>query len=200
MAGKLVNEVEGIRKMTLEKKYKKNFSADQLAGYLRQLAALIDGSTDRNADDLEGVRMGNIQSIKLKIKRYSAGYSVKLKVKSDKKEISDSKETPPVSDILGPADVAITFKQLKKRMKSSFKLINENLVADRFPDRAVVDGFLKDVDRMSRFPDQCGERYAEFNRVCDDLLHAFENEDLSALRGRCTDVKQLRNVCHRKKS
>jgi len=186
--------------MTLEKKYKKNFSADQLAGYLRQLAALIDGSTDRNADDLEGVRMGNIQSIKLKIKRYSAGYSVKLKVKSDKKEISDSKETPPVSDILGPADVAITFKQLKKRMKSSFKLINENLVADRFPDRAVVDGFLEDVDRMSRFPDQCGgKRYSEFQKACGGLLHAFENEDLGVLQDRYADVKRLRNECHGKK-
>lgn len=187
--------------MTLEKKFKKNFSADQLADYLRQLAALIDGSDDRKAVDLEGVRMGNIKLIKLNIKRHVSGYSVKLKLKSENKESSDSKETPPVSDVLGLADATITFKHLKKRMKSSFKLISENLAANRFPDRAVVDGFLEDVDRMSRFPDQCGgKRYSEFKKACGGLLHALENEDFGVLQGRYADVKMLRNECHRKKN
>jgi XXXCH domain-containing protein len=162
------------------------------------LAAFIDGTTDRSADDL-GVPIGNFKSAKLKVKRHLTGYSVKLKLKSEKKETDDSKEKPPVSDVLGPADVAMTFKHLKKRMKSSFKSINENLVAERYPDKAAVDGFLVEVDRMARFPDQCGDRYPDFKEACDGLLRAFENENFDALRDRYADVKRMRDACHREK-
>ena len=198
MARQSVIDEEGIRKMTLEKKFKKTYSAVQLADFLRQLAALIDGTTDRSANAL-GARIGNFKSAKLKIKRHPAGYSVKLKLKSEKKETADSKDTPPEPNILGPAEIEETFKQLKKRMKSFFKLINENLVADRFPDKLAIDAFLLDVDRMAQFPDQCGDRYSDFKEACDGLLRAFENEDFDALRDRYADVKRMRDACHREK-
>ncbi len=198
MAGKSVIDGGEIRKMTLEKKFKKTYSAVQLAGFLKQLAAFIDGTTDRSANDL-GIPIGNFKSAKLKIKRHPTGYSVKLRLKSEKKETANSKETPPVSDVLGPADVAMTFKHLKKRMKSLFKSINEDLAAERFPDREAVDSFLVDVDRMARFPDQCGARYSDFKEACDGLHHAFENEDFDALRDRYADIKRVRDACHREK-
>lgn len=185
--------------MTLEKKFRKNYSPDQLAGYLRQLAAQIDGSADGDTDE-SGDRMDNIKSLALKIKRHPTGYSVKFKVKPERTDGSDFDDTVPVADTWGTPVVEFTFKHLKKRMKFSFKSIDKHLVVGSLPNKAVVVSFLEDADRMSRFPEQCGERYAEFKKACDGLLHAFDNADLDALQGRYADLKRLRNECHRNKS
>ena len=184
--------------MTLEKKFKKNVSGAQLAEYLRQLAVQIDSPATGKADEL-GDRRDNTKSIALKIKRRTTGYSVKVKIKSERADTRDFDDMAPVDDTLGSVEVDFTFKQLKKRMKTSFKSINEYLVVGRLPDRTVVISFLEDAVRMSRFPDQCGQRYAEFKKACDGLLYDFNKADHVALRSRYAVLKRLRNECHRRK-
>ena len=96
--------------------------------------------------------------------------------------------------------IEVSFKHLKKRMKSSFKLINKDLIAGRLPNRAIVESFKEDTDLMSRFPKKCGDPYPEFKKTCDGLLDAVDNTDFDALRNCYAELKRLRNECHRRNS
>lgn len=185
--------------MTLEKRFKKNYSSTQLAKFLKQLAAQINGIAEENVDEF-GCRIDNFMSFTLKVKRHRAGYSTKLKVKSKRSEVADSGKMVSAIDKLGEPEDEVSFKRLKKRMKSSFKSINKDLMAGTPPNRDVVESFLKDTDLMARFPDKCGDPYLEFKNACDGLLDAVENADFDAMRDRYAKLKRLRNECHRAKS
>jgi len=191
--------VEWILNMTIEKKFKITGSSTRVAKFLKQLAVQIDGTITENTDEL-GYRVDNFMSIALKIKRHRNGYSVKLKVKSERSEVSDSDKKPlTIVNSLLPED-EIYFKRLKKRMKSSFKSINKDIMVGNLPNRAIVESFVEDTDRMGRFPDKCGDPYLEFKKACDGLLDAVDNVDFDALRDRYAELKKLRNDCHRRKS
>lgn len=191
--------VEWIRNMTFEKKIKITGSSTRLAEFLKQLAAQIDGTITENTDGL-GYRVDNFMSIALKIKRHRNGYSVKLKVKSERPEASDSDKKSLSIDNLGLPEDGISFKRLKKIMKSSFKSINKDIMAGNFPNRAIVESFVEDTDRMARFPDKCGNPYFEFKKACNGLLDAIDKMDFDAMRIRHAELKKLRNDCHRRKS
>jgi XXXCH domain-containing protein len=185
--------------MTFEKKIKITGSSTRLAEFLKQLAAQIDGTITENTDGL-GYRVDNFTSISLIIKRHRNGYSAKLKVKSERSEVSDSDKKSSSIDNLGLPEDGISFKRLKKRMKSSSKSINKDIMAGNFPNRAIVESFVEDTDRMARFPDKCGDPYFEFKKACNGLIDALDNADFDTVRDRYAELKKLRNDCHRRKS
>jgi XXXCH domain-containing protein len=185
--------------MTSKKKFKNDYTSNQLSEFLRNIAAQIDGTSIENSDD-EGYCFDNFMSITLKIKRRPSGYSVKIKVKTESSEFIESKKKESGTDDWDVSNGEISFKHLKKRMKSSFKLINKDLIAGRLPNRAIVESFKEDTDLMGRFPKKCGDPYPEFKKACDGLLDAVDNTDFDALGNCYAELKRLRNECHRRMS
>ena len=185
--------------MTSKKKFKNNYTSDQLSELLRYLASQIDGTLIGNFED-DRYPFDKFMSISLKIKRRDSGYSVRVKVKSESSDIDIDEKTGSHSDNQGGPGQEASYKQLKKNMKSTFKLINKDLVAGRIPNREIVESFVADTDTMGRFPEKCGDPYPEFKKTGDKLLDAVDKSDLDSLRDCYAELKRLRNECHQNKS
>ena len=185
--------------MTSKKKYKNYYTSKQLSEFFRNIAAQFDGTSIENIND-QSQGFGDFTSITLKIKRQPSGYSVKVKVKTESTDIDIEEKTGSHSDNQhGPGEEA-SFKHLKKKMKSTFKLINKDLIAGRIPSREIVESFVTDTDTMGRFPNKCGDPYSEFKKTGDMLLDAVDRSDLDSLRESYANLKRLRNECHQRKS
>ena len=185
--------------MASKNKFKNYYTSNQLSELLRNFASQIDGTSIENFED-NRYCIDDFMSITIKIKHLASGYSVKVKVKTESSDIDDDKKVELHKDIRGGPESEVSFKHLKKRMKSTFKLINKDLVAGRIPSKEVVESFVVDTDFMGKFPEKCGEPYSEFKKTCDRLLDAVNNPDLDSLRDCYADLKRLRNECHQKKS
>ena len=185
--------------MTSKKKLKNYYTSNQLAEFLRNIATQLDGTSIEDSDD-QIHYFDDFTSISLKIKRQPSGYSVKVKVKTESLDLIDSAEVESNSDKDDVPTTEVSFKHLKKRMKSSFKSINKDLLAGRIPNREVVESFVADTDDMGRFPEKCGDPYPGFKMICDRLLEAVDKSDLVSLRNCYAELKRLRDECHRTKS
>ena len=160
---------------------------------------MLDGTSIENTDDqIHG--FDDFTSISLKIKRQPSGYSVKVKVKTDSSDLIDSSEIESNPDSGDLPTTGVSFKDLKKRMKSSFKSINKDLLARNIPKREDVESFVADTELMVQFPAKCGDPYPEFKMTCDRLLEAVDKSDLVSMRNFYAELKRLRDECHRKKS
>ena len=185
--------------MTSKKKLKNYYTSNQLAEYFRNIAAKLDGTSIENLDDQMHC-FDEFTSMSLKIKRRINGYSVKVKVKTESSDIDNDKKVGLHKDNRWGPGSEVSFKHLKKRMKSTFKIINKDLVAGRIPSQEVVESFIVDTHDMGKFPEKCGDPFPEFKMTCARLLEAVDESDLLSLKNCYADLKRLRDECHRTKS
>ena len=146
------------------------------------------------ADELERWEPENgldFSSLQLEAKQKYGKILLKLKIKAPEAEPS------PSSGSDGSAKESLpSYSSLKKRMKSSYKVIFSTVHADLAPPREAVEEFLKDSALMVRYPRKGDEYYSDYTAACESLAAAYASNDKTGLHQACDRLDQLMHDCH----
>jgi XXXCH domain-containing protein len=181
--------------MKTEEKIKGKYTAAQLSALLKAVGNQVAGGSVPPEDRWAGL-LQDFKEISLSVKRKNSAFAVKLKVEKDATAAprEATAETAPAPT--PETKTMVKYKELKKRMKSSFKAIRASLEAGALPDQALVAEFLADSEKMTTYPGKGDEYYPDYRRACARFAEAFERSDLEALGQTFGDLKTLRNECH----
>ncbi len=168
-------------------------TAQQTSDFFREIADCIEGKEFQNKvlpkDDISGLK-----KIKIEAKKEEKDiFSLKMKIKC--KDKSEKIGKIFVTD--GNIKKKPSCKDVKKRMKKSFKEISHSLTKDSFPSEEIMKSFLYDSELMITYPKD-GEDYADYERACNELKEAFEKRDLDSCKAKCYELNQIKTVCHNK--
>ena len=195
-----------------EKKFKKKMDAAKLAGLLRDIADQLEGSEKINNNALSEAFI-DFNKASLKLKRKSDCLSVKVKVESQPQldETSPTGTSPSAKAMARPkTDRAPKpsytsdrmekpkYKTLKKRMKSSFKLIREALESNQMPMAAILESFIRDSELMVTYPGYGDEFYEAYRNLCSRFSEACSKGDLGAVKSLAIELNQMKSDCHKR--
>lgn len=168
----------------------KYIEPSELPDFFRNLAdALEKGESE------EFTCAGDFTKLKLSAKNEFGKVALKAKIKS-------SRECEPPEDLLGedgkPVLAKPKYKNLKSRMKSSFKMLVKMVNDGEMPPREAVASFLEDSVLMCTYPGYGDEFYEDYLKVCDGLKAAFEANDLVAMKDSIKALAMEKSRCHAK--
>ncbi|MBU0483712.1 MAG: GAK system XXXCH domain-containing protein [Proteobacteria bacterium] len=172
-------------------KIEKTLHREQIASFLRMMAAAIEG---QGGDDLEdyGVDLHSFNKLKLGLVRQQGG-QLTLTIKVKTSEITGMNK----GNEMDFEDVAETkYRPLKKIIKASFNQIKTSVAENKLPAAAVLDEFLAQVKTMTSYQGFGDEYYGVFNEACRELKEAFRNKDLASFIDLCARVDNLHKECH----
>ena len=195
-----------------EKKFKKKMDAAELAALLRDIADQLEGSEKINNHALSQAFI-DFNKASLKLKRKSDSLSVKVKVETQP-QLDESSKTdirPATKAIARPTTDKVPepsytsdkiekpkYKTLKKRMKSSFKLIREALESNQMPMAAILESFIRDSELMVTYPGYGDEYYEAYRNLCSRFSEACSKGDLGALKSLTIELNQMKSDCHKR--
>jgi XXXCH domain-containing protein len=183
-----------------KEKLKRVVSPEEAAALLRDLAEKLERGFFLMADSTFeiGSRLVFEQSLKLKPEKCS----MKLKITA-----SDA-VSPTVSERSAGDLTAVrqgggdsrSFKELKRNMKKSFKLIKSALESGVLPSIGLVEGFCSDGEEMTAWKRSLDDpSYQAFSDRTKDLVSAVERgsrDDASAV---VVDLESMEKICHGRK-
>jgi len=179
--------------MSSDKLYLEHLTRTQVAQFFRELAGRLEGVVPGAAESMVP-DPGGFKKIKISVKRDSTGFVVKWESKPLIKRAGvDEWETAYPAD-----ETEIRYKNLKKRLKENFRVINQSLMGEVMPGEGVVASFLQDAKMMMAFPEKGAAHYGDFEKVCLGFSNAFESKNLEACKTAGTALKQLKRECHRR--
>lgn len=127
---------------------------------------------------------------------------LKISLRDDFGQLSLKMRTTPAEVCLPPKEGGQSakpkYKRLKKRMKSSFKLIFKMLHEDQAPPQAAVDSFVADSRLMCTYPGYGDEYYAEYLAATDEFEAAFAAGAVEPMRAAAVKLANLKGRCHAK--
>jgi XXXCH domain-containing protein len=158
----------------------------ELAAFFRELAdAVENGGRDEFAcvDDFRKIKIG--------VKNEYGQISLKAKFKAAK---------PCAPDVAGEDGEVVKpgYKDLKKRMRGSFKMLVKMAHDGSMPPREAVDAFLADSALMITYPGHGDEYYESYANVCARLKAAFESGDLERMHAAVDALVHEKSRCHAK--
>ena len=163
-----------------------------LPDFLRELADALE----QGGGDGEFESVADFYKLKLSAKDEFGQLSVKMKVKPPK--ACKTAQTGPVEteDPSGSESGKPRYKSLKKRMKTSFKIILRMLHDGQTPPAEAVASFLADAERMTSFPGKGEEFYPDFTRACQEFSEAFDSGDLRRMGAMAEELAHQKARCH----
>lgn len=189
-------------------KFETELTPEELPVFLRNLAQSLEGE----GSEADGLNLTDFKKLKISVKMKEQGCSVKLKVKRIELEVEDAEACDSAADESGEAaaepgqdsgpSVAeakkIKYKQLKKRMKKSWKAIKESSGAGAIPPEDVTRAFLEDSDLMVTYPekDKGPEYYDRYIEAVDSFRGAYAAGDLPALQQAVQALRGIKKQCH----
>jgi XXXCH domain-containing protein len=183
-----------------ERKIKREMPFEKIPTYLRQLADSLEKRTgDFPAEFIDLPEP--ITKLKIKGKSRNHTWAIKMHIKAEPPIDRQKKET--MAHEGNQASTAttsnVTFKMLKKRMKSSFKEIGESIAARKLPEPDAIHAFLSDSQWMMAYGgEKYGkDRYPAYREACRRLAEAFEAENREALSSAYAELDQLKKDCHK---
>lgn len=176
-----------------EIKAEKAVSMADLPDMLRGLAARVSGKVDAEEfwPDFETVR-----KLKIEIKKDAdgvlIGYKAKREPAAPAEEAGDADATED-----GPSgEEKEKYKQLKKRMKGTFKTIRKSLEQEALPDQAAVDAFVKDSYEMITFKGKGDGHYKAYKKAVDEFKKVYGQADVALLRTSLDNLEDLKKKSH----
>ena len=157
----------------------------------------------------EVVPLDDCRSLKISIKHFGASSMLKVTLKFPALG-PDALPAPDVPDAEAPAggESADTpaeavetsgqprYKSLKKRMKSSFKLIVMSLRAGQIPTPDAVASFIADSRVMIRFPGKGDAFYPAYDAEVDRFAAAAAAGDVAAMTASAAALDRMKKECH----
>ena len=173
-------------KSKIEKEYKRL----ELAEYLEKIAAELRSGTI----EVEGRQWSIPESITTKIKHREKKGRIETKLKWRWSTLSDY-EPEARAEVTRWQD---TFKSLKKKMASEYKVLEKAVAAGSYPDEAVLEQFIEHSYEMARFADpEWQEAMIEYQDHLENLKRAVENKQLEVVNHEIRDLRARMKACHR---
>ncbi len=183
--------------MSGELRIERHMPKEGLPAFFRELAEAIEkGGGEGEFENLDG-----FVKLKLSLKEAFGGFSLKMKVKSPR-------ELPPAAGALfpgfgeGEAPVSVgqdelpRYKSVKKRMKTSFKVILRMLHEGQCPPAEAVASFLADAELMCAYPGKGDVFYPDFLQVCREFADAYDSCDLPRMGAMAEELAHQKARCH----
>lgn len=168
-------------------KLNKYIDRKELAAFFREFADALENG---GADELACV--DEFSKIKIGVKDEFGQIHLKVKVKAmDAGEPSEGTETE--AELGKPK-----YKRLKKRMKSSFKLLVKTIHDGEIPPVEAVESFLADSALMVTYPGYGDEFYDSYTKACQTFKTAFGSGDLDAMHKAIDALAHEKSRCHAK--
>ncbi|KAB1442181.1 GAK system XXXCH domain-containing protein [Pseudodesulfovibrio senegalensis] len=159
---------------------------EELAGFLRELAdALESGGSGELAC------VNEFKKIKLGIRDEFGQISLKARIKSRSRECDEQQETRHVE---GKPE----YKTLKKRMKSSFRILLAMIHENRMPPREAIDSFLEDSALMVTCEGYGDEYYEQYTEACEAFQKACDAGDMEKMHETIDVLIHEKSRCHAK--
>jgi XXXCH domain-containing protein len=161
-----------------------------LPAFLRTLAEAME-----HGDSADFPGIGDFRKFKITGKSEGGQVSVKVRFKSagecDAMDETASCEACHASGMP-------KYKHLKKRMKTSFRLIFKTIHDGQVPPAEAVESFLADSELMVAYPGYGDEYYAQYAKTCAEFKAAFESGDLARMGEAIDAIAHEKSRCHAK--
>jgi len=182
--------------MSGECKMERHMPKEGLPAFFREMAdALEKGGGEGEFENLDG-----FVKFKLSIKEAFGGFNLKMKVKAPRPYVpaaapieGQETEGAPGQDNIGGQP---RYKNLKKRMKASFKVILRMLHEGQCPPAEAVASFLSDAETMCMYPGKGDPFYPEFLQVCREFADAYDSCDLPRMGAMAEELAHQKARCH----
>jgi len=165
-------------------KIQKYVDQKELAAFLRDLADAVENG---GRDDLACV--DDFQKIKIAIKNEFGQIALKAKIKTETCEEEAVAET---------GEGGLKYKHLKKRMKSSFRLLVKTIHEGQVPPKEAAEAFLADAALMVTYPGYGDEYYESFTEACAAFAAAYESGDVTKMHEAIDFLVHEKSRCHAK--
>ena len=168
--------------------FKMNQHADAkgVADFLRLLAENIE-----NGGRDEFACLEDFRKIKIGIKNEFGQLSMKVRIKA-------AKPCEGMTEDSEAAEGKLKYSSLKKRMKSSFRVLVNMIHEGNVPPREAVDAFLADSALMVTYPGYGDEFYDHYILVCDEFKAAYESGDMEKMNTAVDALIHEKSRCHAK--
>ena len=171
-----------------DSKISKIVTPEELATAFRELADSLEGKDAAGMPDLK-----DFSKIKIGVKNDYGQITLKVKVKSEACEVCEECGEP----LAGPGpEGKPKYKSLKKRMKSSFKVISSAVNQAVMPPQAAIEAFIADSRLMITYPGYGDEFYAAYDKAVDDFETAVAAGDMAAMHAAVHELNHQKSVCH----
>jgi len=159
-----------------------------LPAFFRALADAMEHGNSTEYPDISGFK-------KFKITGKNEFGQVAVRVRFKSADACDTLEESETCEACRTSCMP-KYKHLKKRMKSSFRLIFKTIHDGQPPPAAAVESFLADSELMITYPGYGDEYYARYAQACEAFRDAFAAGDMDAM-GRAVDaIAHEKNRCH----
>lgn len=134
--------------------------------------------------------------IKVRCKRLGDSCQLTVRVKTaEPGETSGGVPAAPLD--AGPASGGRErYKDLKKRMKETFKMLRTSLAAGQPPHPDILAAFVADSRRMTAYPGKGDAFYPAYAAEVSRLEAAAAAGDLSAMTSSAAELARMKKECH----
>lgn len=91
-----------------------------------------------------------------------------------------------------------SYKSLKKRMKSSFRMLVKMIHDGQVPPEAAVESFLEDSELMVSYEGYGDEFYASYAQVCETFRQAYASGNVDEMHKAVDKLVHEKARCHAK--
>lgn len=169
-------------------------SQEEAAAFLRSLASGLEQGSLHLGD--ESFEWSEIKKVKFTFKHLNDKVLIKTSLKKEPATHVEMEFAQDEPDDAPAAKPGISYKKLKKRMKKSFALIQDDVQAYRFPLRRDFDSFAGDCVLMTEFPEYGEEYYPEFLEKLKLLTGSYSSRDMSGFSRAFSEITRLMKECH----
>ncbi|WP_319466191.1 GAK system XXXCH domain-containing protein [uncultured Pseudodesulfovibrio sp.] len=176
--------------MKKESRLDKYIAPSELPTFFRELADALEKGGEGDfacANDFKKIR------IKIKDEFGKISLRVKFKSKATCEPTFDIAQDQPAAPLVKPE-----YKDLKKRMKSSFRMIFKMIHNDQIPPKDAVDSFLADSVLMVSYPGYGDDYYEAYTDACAEFAEAYKSGDLARLNETIDQIAFQKGHCHAK--
>jgi XXXCH domain-containing protein len=174
--------------MSSETRIERIILRESLPDFFRELAHMFENGGGNGMESIAEFR-----KMKISIEESSGRIAVQIKFKGAEPA---AEHHPEVKTEEKAPRKPLKYKDLKKRMKRSFKAIFTMVHENRMPDREVVEEFLRQSELMVSYPGYGDEYYTEYREACDAFTAAFLQGDMKALHQAFDRIDQAKSHCH----
>lgn len=175
-----------------ESKVEVSLTPAGLPQLFRDLAASLEG---KPGGTLDGAEIRGAAKLKIEVKHKAGRTVVKVKAKHEEPA------APVQSRGAGKAPAKAApgrpkYGSLKKRLKSSWKAVQEAVAAGSLPGETAAAAFLADSELMLVFPGKGDEYYAPYAAALAQFRRALGRGDLAGLKRACAELDRVKVQCH----
>jgi XXXCH domain-containing protein len=168
-------------------KLERYLTREELPAFLRELADALEQAPAEG----EFACVADFRKLKLAVKHEFEQVTVKLKAKGPEACAAEEALEDESGGLGKPK-----YKHLKKRMKSSFKLLFRMLHEGQMPPEAAVRSFVEDSRLMVSYPGYGDEDYEEYSRAVEEFETAYEQGALELAQEAAHKLSAIKGHCH----